>query len=164
MIPLVFFLLRIPYQPIESLGVGVVMEADDLLCRLIVPLCGFVGVFGRLVDMTGFVVPVFDFNVDFWAFLLMYLLLSEPLMRHPNKSQGTFSKSQTLPKNNVGRCFISIWRGVRVAEGAGFENQCAGDRTGGSNPPLSVHLPEQPNSAWIRPKRRSAKSRYCFQS
>ncbi len=31
----------------------------------------------------------------------------------------------------------SSWRGVRVAEGAAFEMRCAGDRTGGSNPPLS---------------------------
>ena len=30
------------------------------------------------------------------------------------------------------------WRGVRVAEGAGFENQCAFIRTAGSNPALSV--------------------------
>jgi hypothetical protein len=29
-------------------------------------------------------------------------------------------------------------RGVRAAEGAGFENQCARKCTGGSNPPLSV--------------------------
>ena len=32
------------------------------------------------------------------------------------------------------------WRGARAAEGAGFENQCAGDCTGGSNPPLSDFL------------------------
>ncbi len=34
----------------------------------------------------------------------------------------------------------SDWRGDRVADGAGFENQCAGNRTGGSTPPLSVFL------------------------
>ena len=30
------------------------------------------------------------------------------------------------------------WRGVGVAYRAGFENQCARQSTGGSNPPLSV--------------------------
>ncbi len=33
---------------------------------------------------------------------------------------------------------IGSRRGARAAEGAGFENQCAGNCTGGSNPPLSV--------------------------
>jgi hypothetical protein len=31
----------------------------------------------------------------------------------------------------------SPWRGDRVAEGARLESVCAGNRTGGSNPPLS---------------------------
>ena len=35
---------------------------------------------------------------------------------------------------------MPVWRGARVAEGAGFENRCAGNRTGGSNPSLSVSL------------------------
>ena len=35
------------------------------------------------------------------------------------------------------RASVDGWRGVRAAEGAGFENQCAGNRTAGSNPALS---------------------------
>ena len=35
----------------------------------------------------------------------------------------------------------ACWRGVRVAEGAALEMPCAGNRTGGSNPPLSALFP-----------------------
>jgi hypothetical protein len=31
-----------------------------------------------------------------------------------------------------------LWRDVRVVEGAGLENRCTSNRTGGSNPPLSA--------------------------
>ena len=37
---------------------------------------------------------------------------------------------------------LLLWRGARVAEWAGFENQCAGDRTVGSNPTFSVMCKE----------------------
>ena len=43
----------------------------------------------------------------------------------------------TLPLRRLER---SLRRGDRVAEGGGLENRCAGNRTGGSNPSLSVFL------------------------
>ena len=35
-----------------------------------------------------------------------------------------------------------------MAEGAGFENRCAGNRTGGSNPPLSVWHSRRRATCW----------------
>ena len=42
--------------------------------------------------------------------------------------------------NCFNQCDLVDWRGVGVAYRAGFENQCARQSTGGSNPPLSGFL------------------------
>ena len=42
------------------------------------------------------------------------------------------------PRSAVDIQTLQARRGVRAAEGAGFENQCAVFRTAGSNPALSV--------------------------